>query len=67
MTVKVTLVMQLGDGRCETGVLHLSEKLINLGSFSEGLPFFLEDSEHLLKGIKELAEGKCMLTLVMKG
>ena len=65
-TFGVKLIMQLGNGCCETMMLHLSEKLINLGSFSERLPLLLEDSEHLLKGVEELAEGKCTLALVMK-
>ena len=64
----VKLIMQLGDGRCEIRLLDLGKELVNLGSFSESFPFFLkEDCEHLLHRIKKLAEGKCMLTLVMEG
>ena len=47
-------------------MLDFGEKLINFGSFSKRLSF-LEDGKHLLHGIKELAEGKCMLALVMEG
>ena len=47
----VKLVMQLCDGHCETGMLNLGEKFVDLGSFGKRLPFFLENGEHLLHGV----------------